>query len=125
MSFWNKSGAPKEPALTKQARLLCEKLDALGPEDQKRAAATIRDIVSGIRNLGAMPQPIIEGLWSLMLTIGRKAIMPGSNTDELFKQIEQGVTEQFRGAILEKISTHPTLEVDAIEQPKALKEIPE
>lgn len=122
MAFWNKSNTPKEPTLTKQARELCEKLDNLEGENQRRAAATIRDIISGIQNLGSMPPEIIEGLWSLMLTIGRKAIMPGSKSDALFEEVKKGVTEKFKGLILEKVKSGPTIDVDATEAPKRIGE---
>jgi hypothetical protein len=72
---------------------------ALDDAGKSKAAETIRAIVTGIRNLGGMPEAVTEILWDILVTVARKAIM-GGNVDKILVEIEAGIDPSVRSQIL-------------------------
>lgn len=103
MSLWG--SGPKESSLTKTARKISEMVDGLPPEHQRVASETITNIVNGVRNLGALPEALTGLLWDLMLTVIRKAMMPGSNADKIYAEIDKGLSENFKELVKRKVGT--------------------
>lgn len=105
MTFlWRRSGEKKikVPPLTREAAKLSKELLALDEVGRLRCADTIRDIISGIRNLGAMPDEVVSILWGLLVTIARKAVM-GADPDVLMKEVEAGLDPTIREMIMERV----------------------
>lgn len=85
-----------EPLLTRQAREISAIIDSLNDVDQRRCADTIAGITIGIRNLGAMPDVVTDKLWTMLLTIVRKSIMPGAQTQTIMDEVDAGLSVNFR-----------------------------
>ena len=89
------------PKLTRETQELSDMLLALDELGQQRAARTIRSIVYGIRNLGALPEEVVDSLWGVLCTVARKAIMK-EDPDKLMNQLEDGLDPSIRDLIVEQ-----------------------
>lgn len=100
MNLWRRE--PRAPTLTREAAKLSEALQSLDEIGRHRAALTIGAIVSGIANLGAMPPHVVDHLWSMLITVARKAIM-GADPDKLMQEIQDGLHPDVRSLIMEQV----------------------
>jgi hypothetical protein len=41
--------------------------------------------------MGQLPEPIVAALWNLLVTIARKALMPGADSGKLFAELRAGI----------------------------------
>lgn len=96
-------GRSAEPALTRQARELSTLLEALEGPDRDHCVRTVQALTSGISALGAMPSEVTDHLWSILLTIVRKALV-GGDSDQLMEELRAGFSPQ----ILDLIRRHAT-----------------
>lgn len=93
-------GQTKAPALTRGAQKISAAIARLDDDGQRRAIATVASLISGIRNMAAMPAEITDELWSVLLTIARKAAI-GANSDVLFAELKAGCSPELI-AIIER-----------------------
>lgn len=89
MSFFGKG----EPALTRSARKLSADIGALDADGRRRAVHTVRSLIEGIRGLGSLPPSVSGELWSMLVTIARKAIT-GADEQKLFADIRAGLSDE-------------------------------
>lgn len=101
MKLFRREARP--PALTRDAIKLSDALLGLDEIGRHRAALTIGAIVSGISNLGAMPADVVDHLWSMLITVARKAIM-GADPDKLMQEIQDGLHPEIRALIMEQVN---------------------
>ena len=87
------SSSNKAPALTRSAQKISEAISALDSEGRKRAIATVSSLVLGIRNMGALPEEVTDELWSVLVTIARKAVM-GAAAEKLFNELKDGCSSE-------------------------------
>jgi len=80
-------GGDKEPKLTQLARKISAGVADSNHRD--RSAQTVAALVHGIRHMSALPPEVTEGLWSLLLTVGRKALT-GTDPETMFSEIKAG-----------------------------------
>ena len=85
-------------ALKAGAEVLSHHLLALDDIGQERAVQTIHSIMDGIRNLGSLPEPVVDSLWSLLMIVARKSVM-GVKASDLMESIREGLDPQIREMI--------------------------
>lgn len=81
----------RKPALTKAGEELSGLVLSLDAAGQKSATDTICAIVHGVRTMGNLPEPIISCLWTIVITIARKALMPGADSAKIFAELQAGI----------------------------------
>lgn len=86
------------PALTASAQTVSAVIGQLDDAGQQRAVHTVRSLVGGIRGLGSLPEAVNKELWSMLMTIVRKAATRAT-PEEMFAEIEAGLSPQLRGMI--------------------------
>lgn len=89
MKFWGGG----EPALTVSARKLSGHIGALDADGRRRAVHTVRSLIDGIRGLGSLPSAISSEMWSILVTVARKAIT-GADETKLFEEIRAGLSPE-------------------------------
>jgi hypothetical protein len=97
VSLWGNK--EKVPVLTRDAAKLSDALLALDEIGRQRAANTIAAIITGMTNLGAMPSDVVDHLWSIVITVARKALMH-ADPDKLMTEIKAGLDPDVQSLIM-------------------------
>lgn len=81
-----------EPALTKSARKVSDIIASLDDVGRERACQTVRGLIVGIQGLGSLPPDVAGEMWTMLVTVARKAVV-GASEEKLFSEIRAGLSD--------------------------------